>query len=77
MNSPIQVWRFDDAPEEYKKLSPHGGDEDWLALVPENLIDQCIDWMDPNSGNSQGFGCCDISRHKLKNGDEVRIGAHA
>lgn len=36
MNAPnhIRVWRFDDAPEELRDLSHHGGDEDWLALIP-------------------------------------------
>lgn len=30
----LQVWRWDEAPEEWKKLSTWSGDEDWLALVP-------------------------------------------
>ena len=32
---PIQVWRFDEAPEEYQRLATRGGDEDWLAVVPK------------------------------------------
>lgn len=34
---PILVWRFYDAPEEYRALSGHGGDEDWLAFVPDEI----------------------------------------
>lgn len=30
----MQVWRFDDAPEELRRLSRHGGDEDWVVMVP-------------------------------------------
>lgn len=34
----ITVWRFDDAPEEYRNLSTHGGDEDWVIFVPQELV---------------------------------------
>lgn len=32
----VMLWDWDDAPPELKALSPHGGDEDWVALVPTN-----------------------------------------
>ncbi len=32
----MKLWRFKDAPVEYQQLSPHGGDEEWVALVPVN-----------------------------------------
>lgn len=66
----IKVWRFEDAPKAYSQLSPHGGDEDWVALVPEDMSRPL--WMD--SGTS--FGCCDVSEHKVSLGT-VYIGAHA
>lgn len=71
----IKVWFFEDAPENLRALSPHGGDEDWLALIPAALVEraQHIAWMDPGSS----FGVYDVSVHKRPNGDEVRIGAHA
>ena len=34
----IIVWKFYDAPEELRKLSDNGGDEDWLAIVPNDMI---------------------------------------
>lgn len=68
----ILVWRFEDAPREYRDLSAHGGDEDWVAFVPDGLKDEWIPWMD--SGSS--FGCCDVSEHQV-DGGVVRIGAHA
>ena len=71
----IRVWRFQDAPEELRMLSQHGGDEDWLALIPPKLSDEYIPWMD--SGST--FGCCDVSEqeHPELPGYKVRIGAHA
>lgn len=31
---PIKVWEWSDAPEEFRALSTHGGDEDWVVFVP-------------------------------------------
>lgn len=70
--TPIVVWRFDDAPKEYQGLSPHGGDEDWLALVPSCMSGEIIGWLEPGSM----FGRCDVSQHKVEAGT-VFIGAHA
>jgi hypothetical protein len=68
----IRVWRFEDAPPEYQELSPHGGDEDWVAYVPAALAEECIDWLD--SGTA--FGRCETSAHPFPCGT-VYIGAHA
>ena len=69
----VKVWAFSDAPEELQQLSPHGGDEDWLALIPAELKGYCFWWMD--SGTP--FGLCQTSVHELPDGRQVRIGAHA
>ncbi len=68
----IMVWRFEDAPDEFRRLSDHGGDEDWLAYVPESFEGSWIGWME--SGTP--FGVCDVSEHKV-DGGTVHIGAHA
>jgi hypothetical protein len=68
----IKVWRFKDAPKEFRDLSTHGGDEDWLAHVPEELAGAYISWIE-----SGAFGCCDVSEHFLDDGSVIRIGAHA
>ena len=73
MNDAIQVWRFFDAPEQCQALSQHGGDEDWVALIPAALLDEWMPWMESGSA----FGCCDVSIHELPDGRQVRIGAHA
>jgi hypothetical protein len=69
----ILVWEFYDAPEEYRSLSPHGGGEDWLAVVPKHYEGYRPVWL--ASGSS--FGCCDVSEHILADGRRVYIGAHA
>lgn len=68
----IKVWPFHDAPKPLQELSEHGGDEDWLALVPPPLKDHYIPWLE-----SGMFGVCDISNHPLADGSVVYIGAHA
>jgi hypothetical protein len=73
MSEPILIWRFHDAPEEYRNLSEHGGDEDWIAVLPAAMAGAWIPWLE--SGSS--FGCCDVSEHPLPDGRKVLIGAHA
>jgi hypothetical protein len=68
----IVVWKFSDAPEMFRNLSEHGGDEDWLAFVPSPLAQDWIGWMETGTP----FGCCEVSRHPVSGG-EVRIGAHS
>lgn len=68
----IKVWKWQDAPEEFKALSNHGGDEDWVAFVPDSMKDEYIGWMEDGTH----FGCCDVSEHSVPGG-VVRIGAHA
>lgn len=67
----ILVWEYDDAPGELKALSRHGGDEDWVALVP--VGGTIPSWAE--SGTR--FGCCDVSEHAYWDGRTVLIGAHA
>lgn len=69
----ILIWRFRESPGELRAMSPHGGDEDWLALVPKDLADEWISWLESGSA----FGCCDVSEQKLPDGRGVKIGAHA
>lgn len=68
----IQVWAFDDAPGELQKLSGHGGDEDWLALVPKAYVGRWIPWLEEGP-----FGSCSVSIHELPDGSTVHIGAHS
>ena len=69
----IKVWRFSEAPKKYRKLSQHGGDEDWVALVPPHFDEIHISWL---SGGAP-FGLCDVSIHPIEDGYKIYIGAHA
>jgi hypothetical protein len=68
----IKVWSFYDAPQKYRDLSGHGGDEDWLAFVPECMKENYIGWMEEGTP----FGRFNVEEHIVKGG-VVRIGAHA
>lgn len=67
----IKLWQFSSAPDEYKILSPHGGDEDWVAVIPVGV--EFPYWM--SSGFP--FGICEVSEHVLSDGRVVLIGAHS
>lgn len=69
----LRVWRFADAPWPLRDLSPHGGDEDWLLLLPPKFPLDTLEWAETGTR----FGCCEVSEHRLENGWVVRIGAHA
>lgn len=67
----VTVWRFEDAPIVYRDLSTSGGDEDWLAWVPDAFKDDYTPWL-----QQPAFGCCSVSVCPIRVG-EIRIGAHA
>lgn len=69
--NPIMVWPFHSAPEAYRNLSPHFGDEDWVAFVPSDCNDP-VDWL----ASGTPFGRCETSAHEVTGGT-VYIGAHA
>lgn len=71
---PIIVHAYYDAPDELRGLSPHAGDEDWLAELPPDFDGPPL-WMDEGTP----FGCCDVSwhDHPSRPGWHVAIGAHA
>jgi len=72
----ILVWRWQDAPQKFKELSGHGGDEDWVAFISQNCWEMEGEdlpaWMDEGTG----FAWHDVSIHHIENGVVV-IGAHA
>ena len=67
----VIIWVWSDSPSELRCLSPHGGDEDYVALVPKG--------MEQPSFLETGtrFGCCSVSEHELDDGRRAFIGAHA
>ena len=75
MMSPIKVWKFHDAPTLLRELSTNGGDEDWIALVPNSYEGEYISWMQEGTP----FGCCCVDKytHEDYEGFEIFIGCHA
>ena len=68
----IRVWRFQDAPLKYQRLSRNGGDEDWIAVVPAEIYEKIyITWLDVPC-----FGACNVEEHDIP-GYKVVIGCHA
>jgi len=68
----IKVWPFRDAPRGLKALSENGGDEDWLAFVPDQIDrDYWIPWLEV-----PGFGICRVHKYPAAGG-VVYIGCHA
>lgn len=66
----ILVWQWEHAPDALRSLSPHGGDEDWVAFIPTGLARPA--WTEEGSS----FGCCCVSETETPKG-LVLIGAHA
>jgi hypothetical protein len=70
----IRVWRFKDAPEEYRAQSQHGGDEDWVARIPAGYPDPSgVTWL----WEGTPFGCCAVDELPQDDGSIIYIGAHA
>lgn len=67
---PITVYRFNDAPEELKAYSTSGGDEDWIAVIPNTFKHEHINWLD-------SLGVCAVETYKLDCGFWIAIGSHA
>ena len=75
----LQVWKWDDAPDEWKKLSTWSGDEDWLALVPLTLLAETAEGVAPDADVWwMNWAPERLKRYVLPNleGFEVWIGAH-
>ena len=69
----IKIWRFDDAPKKYRDMSRSGGDEDWVAIIPPNYVNEYFGFL--QEGTS--FGCCTVDEFILNDGSKLLIGSHA
>lgn len=68
MTDSILLWPWRYAPEEYRQLSTNGGDEDWVAFVPEKFRESWTPvspdrWFETNEYEVEG--------------GVIRIGVHA
>jgi hypothetical protein len=53
-----------------RALSAHGGDEDWVCLIPKEMVGAYLPFVDV-------LGVCRVSEDTLTDGRKVFIGAHA
>jgi hypothetical protein len=68
----VKVWRFEESPKEYQALSKNGGDEDWVAFIPDEMKYYWVPWLE----HGTPFGCCCVDEFKV-DGGMVKIGSHA
>jgi len=66
----ILVWKFADAPMEYRRLSTLGGDEDWLAFTPYDV------WEREGAHIPMFPNAAEFEAHHLSNG-VVMIWGHS
>lgn len=75
----ICIWPFYAAPIEFRQLSTHGGDEDWIIYIPAffGRLPEAFDYAteDINRVYENGWGYADY--HTLDNKAVVIIFAHA
>ncbi len=73
MKNLIKVWRFEDAPKKYRKLSTSGGDEDWVVLLPKELYQSDCFWV---GWLGHIDTCHEPDLFEQKDGSAVYIGSH-
>ena len=66
----ILIWKFEDAPKKYQVLSQNGGDEDYIALIPNGM--EIPVFLEEGTA----FGCFKVEKHEVAEG-LVLIGCHA
>lgn len=73
----VKVWRWADAPDELRRLSRHGGDEDWVVYVPAEVArsPEWAEWLPQWVKRTDT--CLDPQEIKRRGGARVYIGAHA
>lgn len=70
----LKIWKFENAPEEYKKLSQNGGDEDWIVFMPDGFDEENEFPYFLDEGTY--FACFIVEDYEVKGG-KIRIGAHS
>lgn len=71
----ILVWRFQEAPEQFRSLSDNGGDEDWLVLVHASMVEDFLKFGIPPWVSA--MGACDVHMHTLEDDSVVFIASHS
>lgn len=77
MKNPIKIWPWEDAPEELKKLSGHGGDEDFVCVIPPEHLNHPGFEGSPPYWLERMWDMHGPQTEILPDGTMVVIGAHA
>ena len=64
------LWAFKEAPIEYQELSRHGGDEDWVILIPTEFNEFSESYL------VDRLTVCDCESYET-DGGRIYITAHA
>lgn len=72
---PIRVWRFHEAPEEFRNAFSIQDDVDWLAFVPASYRND-YDGGKPSWIEFGTFGPCEVEERVLDSGT-IYAGYHA
>jgi hypothetical protein len=75
MDKSIKVWVWDDAPGDLQVLYNQGGDENWLVLIPKEIVGEVLEY-----GVPFWIEAMDSLREPKQfthdNGDVVFVGSH-
>jgi hypothetical protein len=74
--SHVKIFEFKNAPQELKLLSCNGGDEDWIAILPNDFNDGFRPfWLEEGTS----FGCCCVDEYEHPNypNCKILIGCHS
>lgn len=71
----ITIWRFEDAPEMYQRLSTNGGDEDWIVVYPEGEDENTMREIDMKV--VERLTVCDYDMYTAEDGRRIAITCHA
>lgn len=76
----IVIWRWEDAPEEYKAICNHAGDEEWMLHCPASCLGKyyplALESVISGDEDSYLSGFGHVNRCVLENGDIVVSFAH-
>lgn len=76
MKNTIKIWRFEDAPKKFQNLSTNGGDENYIAFIPDSYLKDNYDSIPSFFEEGTSFGICCVEKIKIKNGT-ILIGSHS
>lgn len=72
---PIQVYRYDLAPQGLRDIANQGGDEDWIVVIPADLVEEILQYGVPFWVERMDAGHEPV-RIDMPSGDVLFVGCH-